>query len=86
MIPPLNRHNRACYEYCKVAVCVPVAPPVTRLSAMALQFTRPPPWTECSLRVAQGSPLPKMGDTVGRMLPICYLPSLAARRLGLRLN
>lgn len=72
--------------HCKVAVCVPVAAPVTPLSAMALQFTRPPPWAECSLQVTQGSPLPKMGDTAGRMLPICYLPSLAAHRLGLRLN
>lgn len=86
MTLPEKHHDRACYGYCKVAVCVPVAAPVTQLSAMALQFTRPPPWAECSLRVAQGSPLPKMGDTVGRMLPICYLPSLAAHRLGLRLN
>ena len=86
MILSFEQHHLVCYGYCKVAVCVPVAAPVTRLSAMALQFTRLPLWIECSLRVAQGSPLLEMGDTVGRMLPIHYLHSLAAHCLGLRLN
>lgn len=86
MILPQKHHIRACYGHCKVAACVPVAALVIRLFAMALQFTRPPPWAEGSLRVVQGSPLPNLSDTVGRMLPICYLPSLAALRLGLRLN
>nr|GFD60159.1 hypothetical protein [Tanacetum cinerariifolium] len=48
-ILPQEHHIRACCGHCKVAVCVPVAAPVTQLSAMALQFTRPPPWAECSL-------------------------------------
>lgn len=86
MIPPEKQHKHVCYAYCKVAVCVPVASSVTRFSAMALQFTRPSPWQSMlPLRCTRFNP-PKMGDTGGRMLPIRYLPSLAAHHLGMRLN
>lgn len=56
MTPPYKQHSHTCYGHCKVAVCVPVAAPVTQLSAMALQFTRPIPGLNAPFRLHRVHP------------------------------